>query len=309
MSADKTKPILVSGAHRSGTTWVGRMLAASPGVGYVSEPLNVLHRPGVYAAKVQHWYTYICGDNEAAYLPAFEQLMDFDYHLWDELRSLRSGKDLLRMLRDFGIFYRGSLRGQRVLLKDPFAIFSLPWFAERLGCQIVVTVRHPAAFASSLKRLNWSFDFDDLLQQSLLMRDHLEPYRSQMQAMQADDLVGQAGLLWATIYDAVRGFQQSNPAMQVVLHERISRDPIAEFRKLYGELGLSFTEGARAAIERSSSSTNPTEQARGKQHSVQMDSRASLENWKRRLSTEEIARVRKLTESVAVSYYPEESWN
>src|SRR5512146_1513942 len=116
------KPILVTGAHRSGTTWVGRMLAAGPGVAYISEPLNVLHRPGVFAAPVRYWYTYICNDNQAEFLPAFEQLNDFDYHLWAEIRSLRSAKDFFRMLRDFGIFYRGSLRGQRLLLKDPFAI-------------------------------------------------------------------------------------------------------------------------------------------------------------------------------------------
>ena len=60
------------------------------------------------------------------------------------------------------------------LLKDPFAVLSLRWFAEVLHCRIVVTVRHPAAFASGLKRLGWSFDFGDLLRQPLLMRDHLE---------------------------------------------------------------------------------------------------------------------------------------
>ena len=34
-------PILVTGAHRSGTTWVGRMLCASGEAHYVSEPFNV----------------------------------------------------------------------------------------------------------------------------------------------------------------------------------------------------------------------------------------------------------------------------
>lgn len=53
--------------------------------------------------------------------------------------------------------------GKRALLKDPFAVFSVPWFAKKLNCQIVITVRHPAAFASSLQRLGWNFDFKDLL--------------------------------------------------------------------------------------------------------------------------------------------------
>ena len=42
----KLPPILVTGAHRTGTTWVGKMLSANSQTAYMSEPLNVLHRPG-----------------------------------------------------------------------------------------------------------------------------------------------------------------------------------------------------------------------------------------------------------------------
>ncbi len=138
-------PILVTGAHRTGTTWVGRMLAAGSQTAYISEPLNVLHRPGVLRAKVEHWYTYICNENEAGYLSSFLALLRLRYHLLDEVRSLRSGKDFLRMGRDLGIFLRGRLARKRILLKDPFAVFSLLWFAERLNCRVAVTVRHPDA--------------------------------------------------------------------------------------------------------------------------------------------------------------------
>src|ERR687891_175782 len=167
-------PILVTGAHRSGTTWVGKMLAADALTAYISEPLNVHHRPGVFRAKVSHWYQYICEENGGEYLPAFQELMEFDYHLWAELRSIRSLKDFLRMARDLSIFSNGLLFGQCILIKDPFAVFSAPWMAEKLNCKVIVTVRHPAALVNSLKRLNWPFDFHDLLEQPLLMRDHLE---------------------------------------------------------------------------------------------------------------------------------------
>ena len=180
---DNRNPILVTGAHRSGTTWVGRMLAADADTAYISEPLNVLHRPGVLHAPVKHWYTYITQENEAEYLPAFEELFDFEYHTWSEILSIRSLKDFLRMGRDFNIFFNGSLHGQRALLKDPFAVFSAPWFAQRLNCKVVVTVRHPAGFASSLKRLNWPFDFRNLLDQPILMRDHLEVDRAEMESI------------------------------------------------------------------------------------------------------------------------------
>jgi Sulfotransferase family len=308
MAADH-RPILVTGGHRTGTTWVGRLLAAGPGIAYISEPLNVLHRPGVFGARVLQWYKYICRDNDADFYSSFRQLLDFRYHLWAELASLRSGRDLLRMGRDIGIFTKGSLFRQRALLKDPFAVFSLPWFAERLNCLIVVTIRHPAAFASSLKRLGWSFDFRDLLEQPLLMRDYLEPYRAAMEAGIQEDVIGQAGLLWAMIYKALATVRQGLASIRIVRHEDLSLDPIGGFRTLYGDLGLDFSQTAARAVARSSSPDNPGEISLGKVHSVQLDSRGNLDNWKRRLTADEIVRVRRITGEVASLYYPEEAWN
>ncbi|MGB8980835.1 MAG: sulfotransferase [Anaerolineales bacterium] len=302
-------PILVTGTHRSGTTWVGKMLAADAMTAYISEPLNVLHRPGVFHTPVKHWYQYICEDNEREFLPAFQDLLEFDYYLWDEIRSLRSRRDFLRMGRDFLIFYNGLMRGQRVLIKDPFAVFSTPWFAARLNCRVVITVRHPAAFASSLKRLNWTFDFQNLLAQPLLMRDHLEPYRDQMQSIQPDDVLGQAALLWKLIYHSVHHMtRQSRPDFLIVRHEDLSRDPIPGYQALYSALDLEFTPRVEKVILNSSSSENPAELSRKKVHAVKLDSRASVGNWKKRLTADEIDRIRKLTEEVSSLYYSEAEW-
>ena len=301
-------PILVTGTHRSGTTWVGKMLAADPCVAYISEPLNVLHRPGVFRAKVRYWYQYICEENEKEYIPAFEDLLEFDYHLWDEIRSLRSRRDVLRMGRDFLIFYNGLMRGQRPLFKDPFAVFSTPWFAKRLNCKVVITVRHPAAFASSLKRLNWPFDFQDLLAQPLLMRDHLEPYREEMGSIKADDVIGQASLLWKLIYRSVHAARQSNPDFLIVRHEDLSVDPIPGYRALYTALGLEFTSRVEKTILSASSSENPTELSRKKIYAIKLDSRANVDNWKKRLTAEETERVRRMTEEVSTLYYSDAEW-
>jgi len=303
-------PVLVTGAHRTGTTWVGKMLAANPHTAYISEPLNVLHRPGVLRAPVHHWYTYICPENEADYLPAFQQMLHFRYHLLAEILSLRSLKDVRRMGRDGGIFLGGWLRRQRPLLKDPFAVFSAPWFVGRLGCRVVITVRHPAAFASSLKRLNWPFDFTHLLAQPLLMRDELEPSRGAMQQLVTSppDVIEQASLLWRLVYQAVARYCEGSPHFQVVRHEDLSLDPISGFQRLYAALGLEFTSRVRQSILASSGSENPVELSRRSVHSVHLDSRTNLHNWKRRLTAEEIARVRRLTEETAFIFYPEITW-
>jgi hypothetical protein len=284
------------------------MLAADAGTAYISEPLNVLHRPGVFRPKVRNWYQYICEDNEHEYIPGFKELLEFDYHLWDEIRSLRSRRDVLRMGRDFYIFYNGLMRGQRVLLKDPFAAFSTPWFANRLSCKVVITVRHPAAFASSLKRLNWTFDFQDLLDQPLLMRDHLEPFREEMQAIRAEDVIGQAALLWKLIYRAVHATRESNPEFIIVRHEDLSRDPVPGYRNMYSALGLEFTPRVEKAILNSSSSENPVELSRKRVHGFKLDSRANIDIWKKRLAAEEIDRIHEITNEVAAFYYSDAEW-
>jgi hypothetical protein len=315
-------PILVTGAHRTGTTWVGKMLAASGEAAYISEPLNVLHRPGVLRAPVKYWYPYICQENEQYYLSAFQELLSFHYHAWAEVKALRSRKDLMRMGRDSWIFLQGKIRnrvgadGIRPLLKDPFAVFSIPWFIQRLGCRVVVTVRHPAAFASSLKRLNWPFQFSDLLDQPLLMQDWLEPYRKNIvdlleEERQAGspDIIAQGSLLWRIIYAVVAKFRLLYPEMQIVRHEDLSLDPIEGYRTLYEALGLFYSTQAQKTILESSSSENPKEISSQDAFAVRLDSRANLHHWKRRLSLEEIERIRLLTEDVAVEYYPELSWD
>ncbi len=305
---NKNNPILVTGAHRSGTTWVGRMLASNPQTAYISEPLNVLHRRGVYRADVDRWYTYITEENESQYLPAFHELLGFRYHLFAEMFSLRSQKDLLRMGRDLSIFVNGKLRGQRALLKDPFAVFSAPWFAQKMNCQVVITIRHPGGFASSLKRLDWPFDFHNLLEQPMLMRDHLEQDRADMENMKADDIVGQSALLWRMIYRSVHTTRSLFPDFKIVRHEDLSLDPAAGYKSLYESLGLTFDDKIRDAILNSSSSENPAELSKKKVHSVKLDSRANMDNWKKRLTPEEITRIRKMTEDVSHLFYSDHEW-
>lgn len=301
-------PILVTGAHRSGTTWVGKMLTAGGQAAYISEPLNVLHRAGVLRVPVAQWYTYICEKNEVEFFPAFLDLLAFRYHFLEEARSLRSRKDMLRMGRDFFIFLDGRLLNRRPIIKDPFAVFSTPWFARRLGCKIVITVRHPAGFASSLKRLNWPFDMRNLLEQPLLMRDWLEPFREQMTALASDDIIGQASLLWRMIYGTISKYREKHPDFYIVRHEDLSLDPVTAYRSLYQVLGLKFTPRVQKIILTSSSSENPKEVSPSSAHAVKLDSRTNLYNWKRRLSAPEIKRIRQMTADVAARYYSDEEW-
>ena len=140
------------------------------------------------------------------------------------------------------------------------------------------------------------------------MRDHLEADRVAMESMDKNDIVSQAALLWKIIYRFVHGTRSSHPQFHIVRHEDLSRDPINGYQALYKNLGLNFTEKVKDIIENSSSSENPTKLAKNKTHSVKLDSRANLDNWKKILSPEEITRIRKITEGVSESFYSDEEW-
>jgi hypothetical protein len=314
MSAKQTSqplpPLLVTGIHRSGTTWVGAMLAASGKYAYVSEPLNVWHRRGVFNVPVERWYTYICADNEQDYLPALRDSLRLRYRLGAELVRLRSLKDVGRMCRDIWRFGYGHLAGQSPLLKDPFAVFSAPWFADRLGCQVVITVRHPAAFVSSLIRQQWSFNFNDLLDQPLLVRDWLSPLEAEMRQMQATqgDPLARACLLWRLVYHVVQQYRQQGQPFHILRHEDLSLQPVAQFRQLYQALGIPFTPQAERRIRQATGADNPSELAEDNIHSVKLNSRANIKNWQKRLTAEEIKRVRSLTADVAAHFYNDEDW-
>jgi hypothetical protein len=291
---------------RSGTTWVGRILSASGEVGYINEPFNLAVSPGSLRVPADHWYAYVTAETEDRHLPALARMLDFEYPLMRELRRCRSRTDLLHTLKWWRDFVRS--RGLRPLVKEPHAVFSAGWFAERLGSDVVVMVREPLAVVSSWKRLEWSFDFTNLLEQPALMRDWLGPFEAEMTASlsPAWDLVDRVALLWRVIYSVVA--DERFPAVRLVRHEDLSRDPVHGYVELYDALGLTFGDNVAKAVKASSSSENPAETTVERPHETQIDSRANLENWRHRLSDEEITRIRLATEETAALYYPDLVW-
>jgi hypothetical protein len=302
------RPILVTGMPRSGTTWVGQMLTASGQVGYIDEPLNLSVSPGSFRVPVDHWYTYISTENEERFLPPLTEALEFRYHLARELKRCRNRNDLHHSLKTWRSFVRS--RKRRPLVKEPHAVFSADWFSRRLESDVVVTVRQPLAVVSSWKRLGWSFDFANLLEQPRLMRDWLEPFKPEMEAAlsPSKDLVDRVALLWRVTYSVVASYQKRLPHVHVVRQEDLSREPLKGFEKLYEALGLEFTSKAAETVAASSSSGNPKETRVENPHETRIDSRANLDNWKQRLNSEEISRIKRLTEEAVGFYYPDPDW-
>jgi hypothetical protein len=302
------RPILVTGMHRSGTTWLGHMLCAGGSMIHVGEPLNILNRQTILRSKVDRWYTYISEDNEDLYLRNYQDAVAFRSHPIQDIRRARLGspRDPIRIPKRWASFVLGRVQGRSLLVRDPFSVFSIAWFAHRLRFQIVVVVRHPLAVVASLKRLGYTFDFKNLLEQSSLMNERLERFRPDMEkATASTDVVEQGSLLWRIIYECVVEDLVELPAC-FVRHEDLSRHPIQEYAQLYERLDLPFSDRARRIIKRHTNDQNRKEVSVKNPFEIRLDSRANLDNWRRRLDGNEIDRILSATRPLVDRFYPDE---
>ena len=269
-------PILVTGAHRSGTTWIGKMLALAPGVGYIHEPFSPVTAPGISSAPFDIFYTRVSPENEDRYLPGLERTLRFEYGYRAQLLAVRSPGGAVRSAQDAIAFSRARRSHARPLVKDPIALLSAEWLAERFGMDVVVTIRHPAAFAASVLRLGWSQSLDE------------------------------AALRWADLYSAVDGYRDRHADWEFVRHEDASRAPLPTFERLYERLGLELTAHAREEIERHSAHGNPAQPRSS--HAIRVDSAAVAESWRAYFDAAETARLREATREVWPRFYSDEDW-
>jgi sulfotransferase family protein len=302
------RPILVTGSHRSGTTWIGKMLALAPEVGYIHEPFSPATPRGISGAPFPTFYTYVTDENEHLYAAHLDRTVRFAYNWGPQLASIRTPRQALHTVSDAAAFLRSRVRGSRPLLKDPIALFSAEWLARRYDMEVVVVIRHPAAFVSSVKRLGWGYHFRTWLEDDRLMRDHLAPFAGEIAeyAQTKHTLVEQGALLWRIVYSTVDGFRERHPEWIFVRHEDISRDPVGEFASVYTRLDISFSDRIEKLIEKKSASTNPVEPQSA--HSIQLDSRANLSSWRRRLTTEEVETIRTAVADVSRRFYGDDEW-
>jgi hypothetical protein len=307
---DDGPPILVTGINRSGTTWVGRTLAHAPGVALIYEPFNPGHRRGIFRADVERWFTYVNGGPPPRLADDLRRTLAFRYSYGAELRRVRSARDAGRMARDAARFAAHRLRGSRPLVKDPIAVLAAPWLAKEFGMRVVVMIRHPGAYAASLKRLNWTHDFADFLAQPALVEDLVPELRRDIEqfARRPPDVVDQAALLWNVIYTVVDRYRSDYPEWIYVRHEDISRDPENGFRSLVAELGLTTSPRLLRFVATTTAASNPAEAETGVIHALRRHSAANIGTWHARLCPDEVERVRARTARVAAAFYADADW-
>lgn len=278
------------------------MIAQSGMVGYVHEPFN--RNSGISGELFRNWFTYISEENEELYKKRIEDYISFKYPLSRKLKSSKSLRDVGRSFRDFSKFSWNRALRKRPLVKDPISIFSANWLYQTFDMDVIVLIRHPAAFAGSIKKAGWRSGMKNFLRQPLLIEHHLEEFKDEIQRHHNNDLdhVDEAILLWNMIHSVILTYRkQHKDDWLFVRHEDISMDPVRYFGDIYHHLGLDFTDSIKNKIEEFSSNSDNA-------HKLKRDSRANIYSWKNRLTEEEIERVKQKTGKISSEFYSENDW-
>jgi hypothetical protein len=320
--ARATGPVLIAGMARAGTSWVAEMVKAGGGFVHLNEPFNPKHppglSPGVLRAPVPYGYVYVTGENAPVYERAVADMLRFRYHHLAEMRTNHRLFDVAKMAKYSGSFALGALRGKRALLDDPYASLAAEWIADRFDGQVCLLVRHPAAMVASYRKLSYSAHLRHFLSQPLLMRDWLEPWRAEMEALvDTDDKVAQVGFFWRMLHHPLAEMAERSGRIHVVRYEDLCLDPEGGYERLFSLLGVEFNRYAREQVVAGTSGSS-----KARSHSWQlsrrgflsrtafrpMDSKAMVGAWRKTVTPEEAARLRDLTGPVADRFYSEADW-
>ena len=305
----------MTGAHRSGTTWLGRCLASHPLVRYIQEPFNPDHADrhldlglNVFFAdmNVSEYRDVVAARLRSAIVTKASS------YAWRHVQ--RRGLDIRSVGRYSKYFYRAALSPdscERVLIKDPIALLSAGWLHEQFGLKVICVIRHPLAFVGSLRHAGWDFDYiRDLKQQGLIHTRFMNsangrPYAEQAATCDSGSLsfIERSCLIWNLLYSAVADYREVYTDWAFPVYEELAMDPVAGIRSLCEFSRLPLSEEVDRYVLRYSMSDGALDSP---DHSyVQRDASRSLLNWRDRLSDSEASMIVDLTRPLVMKLFSE----
>lgn len=298
------KHILVTGTHRSGTTWVGRTLSQTKNVELVYEPFNLETTRYNFDYKFDQWFEHVPTSPKCNVIKKeFDQYIPNSVFQYPAKICRETGYSLKTPLIYLKYLMLSGDR-PRYLLKDPIALLSAGWLYERYDLKVVCMIRNPLAFAGSLKKQGWDFNFKNFLDQKELMNTWLKPFKEQMEKTdRKSDFIDRVSLLWNVLNFVILEYKEKYPEWFFIKHGQLARNPVEKYRKMFEYLNLEFNEETEKYIREYTSKKNPMEATSNAYQP--RDAKKTIEAWRERLTDEEIERVREATSEMYKKLYPE----
>lgn len=298
---------VVTGLHRSGTTFLGSVLDAAEGTVRLSrEPTN--YRSGI--TGVPHWYP-ILEDADLAGETANAAVVDGLLRLTRgrPVRWRTPGPRVRSLAAN--AFHNGVASSARPLsrclvVKDPFLSLSVPFVQRHLSRRtVLVALRHPAAWALSLERVGWH---PGVLVNQLLARDDLAADLDTMEVPRLDwvaqPIYEACGWAWRILMDVAerRSAQADAARRRLVPLESFKDDPLARALELIEDVGLRASEKTVTRL-RALTQGDVVAPTTTVQHVLKRDTSASVESWRSRMSPQDQRTIWQICEPVAAGYY------
>lgn len=312
MLAKPKRHILVTGSPRSGTTFLGSVLAFPNEVGYVREPFN--QDFGLEGLEQQFMYLYPGMPREEHYRSIVEKLLTGRAKFRRMPASEASDKKqrLGRMVFGSGSNYiyllaKHNPAVSRFLVKDPMACLASQYMHREFGVQVVVIVRHPLPTIASMRRLRLDHPLSHLLEQEQLYNEHLKPILGGVNLERLSSIERQA-LLWTCLYYMLNEYIKANDGFIVVKHEDLSRNPETTFRELYDRLGLEYTDSIQDKVQAMTNEKNPIKVKNGLTHQMRRNSKELAGSHYCRFTPGEEKIIHSITDDVTKLFYSSTAW-
>ena len=271
---DPSKTIIVAGSGRSGTTWLGNIIAADLRFRTIFEPFNARRVPEAKAA----------GISLRPYCPLGEECPSLYHFTQRALTGKLRNKWVDRQGRRFWAW--------RFLLKTIRATLLLAWIDENFHPPIVYLIRHPGGVVASRCRLGWESHLDVFLSQPALVRDYLSPYKDVIKSATTE--VQKHTVMWC-VENIVPLKQLSRYGWFFCTYEHLYTEPMQETHRLLSRLGLKETRARLNAIRRLSHVTHK-ESALKKAENI-------LTAWKKDLSAQDMADMTAILREFGIELY------
>lgn len=291
-------PILVVGPPRSGTTWLGALLARARGSLLVHEPENTLFDPwAAMPIGSRNVFLPVLHPDESA--PLYAEFWRFVFRGGRRAKSKRAAPfrlvrgPLMRnpRYREWAAtsvranelvwrFRRNTTPAQerRVIVKSVFAAFAAEWVYAQFSPRVVVILRDPLNTLASWKEMGFT--------------PHPDPADPRISTEMGSDrdfgpsptsASWTALTAWAIAVQMTKLMQasQRNQDWIVVRHEELTEDPITQIRRLYARLDLPWGDEVANHIAASN--------VPGKGYQLTRRWADLRDSWRGRLTDDEVA--------------------
>ncbi|MDQ6687335.1 MAG: sulfotransferase [Actinomycetota bacterium] len=268
---------------RSGTTWLARLLASAPGTALAGrEPMNPRGRQWGLAHTLTGWteIVEVTTTQRLALLAAYRGLSPWAFSRYGRRQ------------------WAAPLPWTRVVVKDPFAMLSIPAVVRVTGAVPILLYRHPGAALASYRRMGWGPDLDELrpvLAEHRRARNVLAPGSVQLPRPGEAGEAHAMGAFWSALYEIA--LDNLTPDTVVVSHEELVMNGTRAARTLFTTVGLDWNAAAEAQLggqvsERSSSHPGTS------LHNFDRDPQDVVASWRRGLTEQERVTVETVTAPV-----------